>query len=237
MLLANDKVDKQIEEIGLIVAYLKDNPDAFNYIEKEQIINSLKYDDYRGFGKHNHICSQIYDELGLLPDSINPYKAFAELIDEIFSIKDKNIVEIGGGNIPRLAKRISKIQDTGTITVYDPSIYITDEVNSNLKLIKRRFSSMTNVSSADLLVGLLPCGSSSIIVKSAIRYNKDFMIALCDSHNTLECLDGVEEDLEWPINFIENTRCIVEENNMGKLKVKSLNEIGDNYPIIYNDRG
>ena len=237
MLLASDKVDKQIEEIGLIVNYLKDNSDAFNYIEKEQIINSLKYENYTEWGKHNHICMQIYDELGLLPDSINPYKAFAELINETFNIKDKNIVEIGGGNIPRLAKRINKMQDTGTITVYDPNLYISENKIDNLKLVKRRFSSVTNVSGADLLIGLLPCGSSSIIVKAATRYNKDFMITLCDSHNTLECLDGVEEDLEWPINFIENTRCIVEENNMGKLKVKSLNEIGDNYPIIYNDRG
>ena len=237
MLLAGDKVDKQIEKIGLIVDYLKENSGAFNYIEKEQIINSLKYSDYTEWGIHNHICMQIYDELGLLPDSINPYKAFAELVDETFSIKNKNIIEIGGGNIPRLAKRISEMQDTGTITVYDPSLYIKDNNNSNLKLVKRRFSSMTNVSNMDLLIGLLPCGSSSIIVKAAVRYNKDFMIVLCDSHNTLECLDGVEEDLEWPSNFIENTRCIVEENNMGKLKVKRLNEIGEQYPIIYNDRG
>lgn len=235
MLLAGEKeqVDKRIEEIGLVIKYLKENPEAFNYIEKEQIIKSL-YDDW---GSHNHICLQLYDELGLLPDDRNPYKAFSKLVNDIFDIKNKKIIEVGGGNLPRLAKRIAEIQDTGTITVYDPSLYIKENEELRIKLIKRRFNSITNVSSADLLVGLLPCGSSSVIVKSALRNNKDFIIALCDRHNLLENFDEVEEDLEWPDNFIKDTSRIVEENNMGKLKIKRLKEIGEQYPIIYNDRG
>ena len=138
------------------------------------------------------------------------------------------------------------MQDKGTITVYDPNLYITEEYKNltyeekdslKLKLINRRFTPLVNVRSSDVIIGLLPCGASSTIIKSAIRYNKDFMIALCDSCSYFEYFDTNEEDLEWPNKFIEDATKIVEENGLGKLKVKTLKEIGDNYPIIYNDRG
>ena len=235
MRLAGDKVNKKVERIGMIIEYLRDNEEAFNSMEKWQVLKALD-NEYFECGMHNYITLQLYDELGILPDSLNPYKAFSKFVNETFDIKNKSVIEIGGGNIPRLAKRIASMQELGTITVYDPRLYIKDKL-SNMKLIKRRFSSMNNVSSADLLIGLLPCGASSIIVKSAVRHNKDFMIVLCDSHNNLELFDQYNEDLDWPFSFIEDTRKIVDENNMGKLKVKYLKEIGNNYPIIYNDRG
>ena len=235
MRLAGDKVEKKVEKIGMIIDYLRNNSDAFNSMEKQQIIKSLD-NDYYGLSIHNYITLQLYDELGILPDSLNPYKAFSEFVNEKFNIKDKNIIEIGGGNIPRLAKRIASMQDKGTITVYDPKLYMKESI-SKIKLVKRKFSSMNNISHYDLLIGLLPCGASSIIVKSAIKHNKDFMIALCDSHNNLELFDQYNEDLNWPFNFIEDTRKNVDENTMGKLKIKYLKEIGNNYPIIYNDRG
>lgn len=232
---SGDRINKKIEKIGLVIDYLRENEDAFTSFEKWQIIKALET-DYIGLGTHNHICLQIYDELGILPDSINPYKAFSNLVNQKFNIKDKHIIEIGGGKIPSLAKRIDLMQDKGTITVYDPNLYIKEEY-SNIKLIKKKFSLMNNVSSADILIGLLPCGSSSTIIKSAIKYNKDFMIALCDSHDNLDSFDVYDEDLNWPYNFIEKSKDLVEKNNMGKLKVKYLKEIGDIYPIVYNDRG
>lgn len=229
-----DLVCERVKRIGLVIDFLREHEDAFTSFEKKQILDTLDCDYI--LNMHNYICLEVYDGLGLLPDSLNPYKAFLKLLDDQFDVKNKNIIEIGGGKIPCLAKRISSIQNMGCITVYDPNL-IEDGIYDNLILRKRRFTSITNVSNADILVGLLPCGSSSIIVSSAVRYNKDFMIALCDSHNNLELFDDVEENLDWPDNFIEEVKTIVEDNAMGKLKVKRLNEIGDNYPIIYNDRG
>lgn len=229
-----DKVDDRVKRIGLVIDFLREHEDAFTSFEKKQILDALNGDYI--WSMHNHICLEVYDGLNLLPDSINPYKAFVKLIDEQFDIKDKKVIEIGGGKIPSLGRRMSSIQDLGSVIVYDPNL-IEDGIYDNLELKKRRFTSITNVSTADLLVGLLPCGASSIIVSAATRYNKDFIIALCDSHNNLELFDGMEEDLDWPNSFIEEAKFIVEENNMGKLKVKRLNEIGINYPIIYNDRG
>lgn len=235
--LAGAEVDKKVEKIGKVIDYLRENGDAFTSSQKWQILQSLD-DEYFTWNMHDHICLQIYDELGLLPDENNPYKAFSLLVDEKFNIKNKNVVEIGGGNIPRLGKRIADMQDKGTITVYDPNLYIKEENNnSKLVLINRRFSSITNVSSADVLIGLLPCGSSSLIVQSATSHNKDFMIALCDSHNSLELFDEYEDNESWIETFINYASKKTEENEMGKLKVKHMKEIGEQYPIIYNERG
>ena len=237
MKLAGAEVDKKVEKIGKVIDYLRENGDAFTSSQKWQILQSLD-NEYFEWGMHDHICLQVYDELGLLPDSNNPYKVFSSLVDEKFNIKNKKVIEIGGGNIPRLGKRIADMQDKGTITVYDPNLYIKEgEEYPRLTLIKRRFSSITNVSSADVLIGLLPCGSSSLIVKSAIRYNKDFMIALCDEHNNLELFDEYEDTDSWIETFIKHTSIEIEKNKMGKLKVKHMKEIGEQYPIIYNDRG
>ena len=231
MELANDEVHR----VRCIIDYIRENGDAFTDGEKSAILSNL-VNDGSIYGIPN-ILLQIYDELGILNDKNNPYKAFIQLIDEQFGIKDKNIVEIGGGNIPRLGKRIASMQENGTITVYDPNLYIKEGVEfPHLKLIKRRFTSIANVSKADVLVGLLPCGSTSTIIKSALRYNKDFMIAMCDSCNFYEYFDSYEEDENWPYNFIEETRKIVENSGLGKMKVKYVKEIGEQYPIIYNDR-
>ena len=237
MKLAGAEVEKRVEKIGKVIDYLRENGDAFTSSQKWQILQSLD-DEYFEWGMHDHICLQVYDELGLLPDSKNPYKAFSLLVDEKLNIKNKKVIEIGGGVIPRLGKRIADMQDMGTITVYDPYLYVKEgEEYPRLTLIKRRFFSITNVSSADVLIGLLPCGSGSIIVNSAIRYNKDFMIALCDEHNSLELFDEYEDNDSWIETFIKHTSKEVEDNGMGKLKIKRMEEIGKQYPIIYNERG
>lgn len=236
MRLEGEKVNNDVQRIGLILDYLRQNGDAFTSVEKSIILSNLNNDGTL-YGIPN-ICLQIYDELGILPDSINLYKAFAKAVDQQFNISNKNVIEIGGGNIPRLGKRIASMQDTGAITVYDPNLYIgnTEEV-SNMKLINRRFTTMVNVHAADVLIGLLPCGAGSTIIKSAIKHNKDFMIALCDSCNYFEYFDGYEEDLDWPNSFIMEASDVVEKSGLGKLKIKTIKEVGDNYPIIYNDRG
>lgn len=215
----------------MVVNYLIENKDAFSEQEIKLILSNLGE-----YGSLPNILLQVYDELGILPDFMNPYKAFSELINKQFDIEDKNIVEIGGGTIPRLAKRLSEMQNRGSITVYDPNLYIK-KTYPNIKLIKRNFYPISNVDNADLLVGLLPCGASASILKSSIRHNKDFMIALCDSCNFYEYFDGYEDDSNWPYSFIDAATKAVDESNLGKLKVKYLKEVGERYPIIYNVRG
>lgn len=223
------------ERSRVVVNYLLENRDAFSDYDINLILNHLNVEENE-YGVPT-VVLELFDELGILPDGLNSYKYFAELINEQFDIKNKHIVEIGGGVIPRLGKRLALMQERGTVTVYDPFLYLNNAHYSNLRLIKRKFYPISNVDNADLLIGLLPCGSSSSIIKSALKHDKDFMIALCDSCNALEYFDGYEEDMDWPYNFIIQAAKAVEDKNMGKLKVKHIKEVGMQYPIIYNDRG
>ena len=61
-----EKVEKKVEKIGLIIDYLRENEEAFNSMEKWQILQTL---DNEYFELHNHICLQLYDELGLLDEN------------------------------------------------------------------------------------------------------------------------------------------------------------------------
>ena len=224
------------DKAKLIVGYLNDNDDAFNTLEKNTIINNCIMNNDDGNYTLPSVVSQVYDELNLLPDDRNIYKEFLKLLDSEFKIKDKNIIEIGGGNIPRLAIRIASMQEKGTITVYDPNLYMKNYLYNNLKLKKEKFSTLTNTKNIDILIGLMPCGATDKIVKSAIKNNKDFMIALCDHYNTSSNFDECDDDFEWRENLICRLREEIENNNMGVLKVKKIKAIGSN-PIIYNHRG
>ena len=127
---------KTAEISGIVINYLLENKDAFNDAEVNMILSNMNIEDT--YYSIPNIVLQLYDELGILPDDINSYKAFSELVDEQFNIKDKNIVEIGGGVLPRLGKRLSLMQDRGTVTVYDPNLYLNKAYYPNLKLIKRK---------------------------------------------------------------------------------------------------
>lgn len=241
--LNKENTDNKVQRLGLVLDYLREHENVFSSLEKDLILANLNNDG--SFYGIPNVCLQLYDELGILPDDINLYKEFANLVNKQFDIKDKNIIEVGGGNIPRLGKRIELMQDKGTITVYDPNLYIPDEYKDldvlekekkKLKLVNRRFTPMVNARHTDVIVGLLPCGAGSTIIKSAVRYQKDFMIALCDSCSYFEYFDNYEVDVDWPNNFIEEASRIVERNGLGKLMVKQNEIIGKQYPIIYNNR-
>lgn len=232
------------EKVKLIVDYLNENKNAFSPLEKEVIFNHIGI--FNTSMSIPSIVLQVYDELGILPDNKNIYKSFIKLLDNKFDISNKNIVEIGGGHIPRLGKRIALMQNRGTITVYDPNLYITNTIGKkvesyndypNLKLVKRRFYPISNVDDADIIIGLMPCGAVESITKSAIRHNKDFMVVMCDDCNPQELFDPIEENEDWKMEFINRLEKEVEDSELGKLKVKFRSEIGNQFPIIYNSRG
>ena len=52
------------------------------------------------------VLRQIYDEVGLLPEENNMYSGFVSLLEKNFNL-DTNIVEVAGGVIPVLAKKIA----------------------------------------------------------------------------------------------------------------------------------
>ena len=67
----------------------------------------------------------IFDELGLLPDDRNIYKGFVSFLREKYPIEDMDIIELGGGVIPRVSKRISLLQNiSGAIKLILPDSFL-----------------------------------------------------------------------------------------------------------------
>ncbi len=217
-----------------ILDYIKKYPNIFSENEIEMI---LKYTE---INPENILVPEfirgIYDELNFLKDEENIYIGFIKLINELFDIKQKNIVEIGGGVLPRLGERIALFQSKGSITVYDPRLSIYKKDTSTLKLVRERFNKNIDVTPYDLLIGLMPCKAAEDIVEAALKNRKDFVIALCEGGVHGDEEDFYEDDEEWRRALIKYASRGVEQNNMGNLNIKYLKKYHNPYPIIYNER-
>lgn len=219
----------------LVSEYLKKFPGMFDEYEEAYILACAKGHDSQ-FELAPDLVREVYDELGILSIEKNIYLGFIKMIDDIFGIKDKNILEIGGGILPRLGERISKIQDKGTITVYDPRISEYKDDSSNLKLVRKTFDGTINVNNIDLMIGLMPCKAAETIVNVSTKNDIDFIIALCEGGPHGDEFDFFEDDEEWRSSLITYAGRLVEDKNMGELKIKYMKEYSNPYPIIYNDR-
>lgn len=216
--------------------FLKEYPEIFTPREQYQILKIIEGSNGELYGAE--CIREIYDELGLIPDNKNIYVGFSDIIEKEFGIENKNIVEVGGGHIPRLAKRLEKKQINGKVTVYDPFLSKYEKSSSKLSLIRNKFDGNTKIpEETDLLIGLQPCAAAEKIIEVAFKYNIDFIIALCEGGPHGEWFDFYESDEEWLCSIITRAKRGVEENDMGNLVVeKSLVKYNDSYPVIYNKR-
>ncbi len=227
---------KREEYTDQIIRYLQANENLFTYEERERIINGAGSFS-SGFTLYDYLCLQICDELGIIPDDQNPYKAFVETLNDVFNIENKSVIEIGGGKLLRVSKRITSMQDMGRVTVYDTNSTCKNGEYPNIIVVNRKFNGASDATGADVLVGLLAHSSAKILVKSAIEKDKDFMVALFNKQNQNLFYEAEEVDQDQLNRFIEETEEKVAGSKLGKLKIKRLNEIGEKYPIIYNVRG
>lgn len=216
--------------------YFKKYPDIFTPREQHQILRMVNDGGSELYGSEG--IREIYDELGLIPDNQNIYIGFIDIIERQFGIEGKNIVEVGGGHIPRLAKRLSEKQVRGRVKVYDPLLSKYERSSSKLSLVRTKFhENMVIPDFTDLLVGLQPCVAAERIIEAAIQNDIDFIIALCEGGPHGEWFDFYESDDEWLDSVITRARRGVDEKHMGKLVVeKSLTKYNDFYPVIYNRR-
>ena len=226
-------MDKQI--IERVTNYFNENPGVFTDWDITYILRYLN-----GKGNINYsmeLVREVLDELNLIPDEQNIYLGFRDLLDSEFHIKDKNIVEVGGGTLPRLAKRIREIQGLGKITVYDPKLSVLEKSTDNLILKKEKITERTVLpKDVDLITALMPCGAAHNIITVAGRYDLDFMIGLCEGGPHGEPFDYFEDDEEWLSSVMHTAKYTIKENNMGELGIQYLKKYGDPYPVIYNKR-
>lgn len=180
------------------------------------------------------ILRQVYAEVGLLPEEQDMYNGFIKLIQDNFDM-DRNIVEVAGGIVPSLAKKIALKQNGGTITVYDKRVITPDESPENLVVKRQMFSKDTQIPSAEMIIGFMPCDATIDIIEAACKNNIDFMVALCEG-GSQDKYGYLESDEEW----IENVEYVatrsMRQGNMGKLAKTYLKEYGNPYPVIYNVR-
>ena len=218
-----------------VLKYIEKHSDIFSKLEKSQIINYIK--NIKEPRLIPDVIKEVYDELDIFPESRNIDLGFINLIGEKYPIQEKRIIEVGGGKIPRLGKRISKKVTTGKITVYDPKISHYESDTTKLKLVREKFNIKTDVSNTDLLIGLMACEAGETIIDSALENNIDFIIALCEGGPHGDEYDFYEDEEEWLSSLIRYTSREVNDRSMGKLKFKYMKEYNNPYPVIYNDRG
>lgn len=177
---------------------------------------------------------KIFAEIGIPVNSKSMYQEFIDILKQNFPI-DRNIVEVAGGKVPHLARKIALSQNRGTITVYDPRLIINTSTVPNMLLKPELFTENTDVSSAEMLIGFMPCDATDLIVETACKNNIDFMVALCEG-GMRKGYEYIEYDDEWIYHVQTNAINHMKNTTLGELHTASLEEFNNPYPIIYNKR-
>lgn len=183
------------------------------------------------------VVRQVFDELDFIDEEDNVYSGFINIIEKEFGL-ERNIVEVGGGVVPSLAKKIALKQQKGTITVYDPRLIETLHQDiPNLVLKKQMFTKETKEEKADLYIAFMPCEATQQIIGTVGENKQDFIIAACEGGPHGEMFDYFESDDEWLHCMLWYARRTIEKAELGELVVsEELEKYNDPYPVFYNRR-
>ena len=223
------------------------SPQAWQYIE-ENFFTSIDSDDTPD------ILMQIYNELGISIKNGNFYRKHLQLIKDRFPI-DGNVVEVASGRIPALIKTdfinrqaelIKMAQEQlnigkGTITIYEPLLIEMTPKYPNMTLNKQYFNLDTDISSADLVVGVMPCEVTETILESAIANDKDFYVAMCGCvHSPMASMYMFGYDISpemYQQEVISKAEMLLQKyGDNSSLEITQLEDHPINYPILYNKR-
>lgn len=170
----------------------------FEYVMKNFI---TKFDSRESIGT---LLLQAYEDCGLSEElSVNLYGSFINHIKTDCDING-DLLEVGCGVIPSLAKSLKKQQSIGTITVMDPVVKIPQY--GNLRIIHGTFTAQTDVSKYKLIYGAFPCRATSTMIQSSYENDVDLYLALCGCVEGMPYLDYYEYlfDLEDTMKSLSN---------------------------------
>ncbi len=225
------------EELQQVFQFVSEHPELFDSFERmyiKQYLQSVQE------GRHDiflpDVIRELFDYFHIVSEDQDIYSGFLTLLQEHFSIENANIIEVGGGILPCLGKKISLLQNHGTITIYDPRISIYETGNSRFHLIRDEFSRYTDVKNTDLMIGFMPCKGAEDLVESATQHEIDFMVALCEGGPHGDIYDYFESDDEWIDSMLYRASRGIEDHHMGTLGIHYLDKYEDPYPVIYNKR-
>lgn len=216
-----------------LLAFFEEYPACFNKFEQQYI---LGYKREEGTVLPD-VIREIYAEIGCLSSKDDLFQGFLDLADEEFSLKGKRVLEIGGGILPQLSKKMLSSFGVSNVVVYDPRLSIYEEEIENFVLKRDYFHSWDDVSHTDLIVSLMPpCQLTETIIDTACQNHIDFMIAMTEGG-----LFALEDTLyssisEWQQAMIHLAEESIERENMGVFKQKTLEKYGDSAPVICNSR-
>ena len=188
-----------------------------------------------------NIMMQIYGKLGIKDSPAIFYRKHLELIKQNFPI-DGNVVEVAAGNFPIFAEDLAKEQGEigkGTITIYEPALIEMTPKYPNMTLHKEEFTKETDLTGADLVIGIHPCKATWAILENAIKHKKDFYVAMCGCDHTpgVEYMDFMEQS---PYLFQKETinlaKRLLKKYPNGELQVTTLEGYPFDFPILYNKK-
>ena len=108
-------------------------------------------------------------------------KTFAENINTIRSPKPLgHVLEVGAGHQPISSMYLTKYATR--VSAMDSYFYLSQQALKNMNVIPitELMNENTNISEYDMVIGRAPCDAITHIVTACKKYNKPFIILLCD---------------------------------------------------------
>lgn len=229
-MLKKDITDEEL--IHKISTFIKAHPEAYTKYQQQFILKNYTWG--RKTSLVPPILRQIYDELDLLIPEKNIYNGFLDIIEKNFDIENKNIIEISGGKLPNLGKKIALHQNKGTITVYDDDLISTHSNNPRLILKQERLKENQVLQNVDMIVGFMPQQGTEIAISIAKKNSLDMVIALGDGYGLgeTEYLSG--ED--WQQAMLYEARKATRNADLGTLQLTDMKDYDNPHPVFYNKR-
>ena len=154
--------------------------------------------DNEGYSANCDIAA-LLSKYNVFTDENDRYLMFYEMLEELDFIKG-NSLEVGSGPYPRLAE---VIKDNHKRKDYNLSIYEKCDVfkvGKDIKIVKDKFTSSTNIEEVDNIFSIMPCSASIGITLKGIEENKNLLIAYCScDHSNKMYPRGIER--YWADNF------------------------------------
>lgn len=232
--LVKERVSKeQVDEL------YKEYMDIYGEYIPEFIQDRMKCDYLDGLEQDEVPCYilQFYDEYNLMKKKYNYYAIFEDLIKRNYpDLKNKTILDMGGGIVPSLGRRLAK--EAKHVIAVDRYISPLNNPN-NLETIQCEIEDVKDLPKTDLVIGFMPCESTRLLIDYATYYNADFIMELCGCiHN-----GGPMNYDSWMYNnfynyyvsdLCEETKQKIVDSRLGKFRDYGVKRLP--YKVIGNKR-
>ena len=160
----------------LFKEYLKE----YGHLYEKDALEAIKEDfNNEGYMRPEgtfDICNQIYSKIGILDSKQNIYLKSLNYLENSFDI-NCNILEVGSGMFPEMARIIKSRQKKGSITCIDPDLLFQEY--QGLILMKKELTEDFDLTPYDLIVSIMPCEATPTIIKLANKYDKNLYLQMC----------------------------------------------------------